>query len=53
MMRAWRGGRSLYAARELRAVYETNGPFMSEAALDRVEVAKALDRLPEEKRTRP
>jgi hypothetical protein len=40
-------------AGELRAVYETNGPFMSDAALDRVDEAKTLDRPPEDKWTGP
>jgi hypothetical protein len=38
-------------ARELRTVYATSGPLLTDAALDRVEEAKTLDRPPEDERT--
>ena len=40
-------------ARELWAVYETDGPFLDEEKLDRIEEAKRLDRPPEDKWTGP
>lgn len=36
-------------ARELRAVYESEGPTLDDEALDRIDEAKALDRPPEDK----
>jgi predicted CopG family antitoxin len=36
-------------ARELRTVYETEGPIFDEEVLDRVDEARALDRPPKDK----
>jgi predicted CopG family antitoxin len=36
-------------ARELRAVYEVEGPLFDDETLDRIEEAKALDRPPRDK----
>lgn len=36
-------------ARELRAVYETEGPLFDDDALDRIEEANTLDRPPKDK----
>lgn len=36
-------------ARELRAVYESEGPFLDDDALRSIEEANALDRPPEDK----
>jgi hypothetical protein len=36
-------------AGELLALYESEGPFLSESTLDRIEAAKAADEPPEDK----
>ena len=38
---------------DLLALYERRGPYLSEEALDRIDEAKALDRPPEDKWTKP